>query len=434
MVFANQPTSITASVNNPGNAHIPAGDPISLMASVDGDAGQSIVNSSLANSLLGLELLEDIQTGCAVWQVSHAGYFNTTRFGQGCASGGGGIEWVLHDITIWPTKLVGTGSSTPVLTLDSITLQVLYVDAAAFSVTSSSIFGLPSQVDFNQTYSIAVAAQNFGIGVNTAPIEFWAEVDQFGPVLLGTVSVPVAVNSTAYLSVPTFNLQQLYSLNSISLPANFKYQSHDLRIFAREQGLQNSLDIATFNVPPTSSLPVSLIGFEGFAEEASISLMWTTANEENNHGFIVEKLLSGNALSPSAEVAAKGSHQQYNFRDMEPVSGNVYRLRQVDIDGTETILSNQIEVTFDLDQNGLNLIAYPNQFKTKFNLQTSSPEAGTAILEMLNTKGQKVFVQNIVVEAGVQTHEVTPSRLSPGVYIVRLSSARSQASCRVCKW
>ena len=201
VVFANQPTSVSASVNNPGNAHIPSGEPISLLASVDGDAGQAVRNTNLSNSLLGLGVVGGYPNGVRSVQVSNSNYyFNTTRFGQG-AAGGGGIGGVLHDITIWPTKPVGTGSSTPVLTLDSISLQVLYVDAAAFSVTSSSIFGLPSQVDFNQTYSIAVAAQNFGIGVNTAPIEFWAQIDQYGPVLLGTVSVPVAVNSTASLSV-----------------------------------------------------------------------------------------------------------------------------------------------------------------------------------------------------------------------------------------
>ena len=178
-----------------------------------------------------------------------------------------------------------------------------------------------------------------------------------------------------------------------------------------------------------------MTSFEGFAEEASISLRWSTASEENNQGFIVEKLLSGNSFVAIGEVPAKGSNQHYTFRDMEPASGsNVYRLRQVDIDGTENILSNQIEVTFEVDQHGLSLLAYPNQFKNMFNVQTNSPEAGSATLELLNTKGQKVFVQNLFMEAGVQTHEVTPSRLSPGMYIVRLSSAQKQVSCRVYKW
>lgn len=435
VVFANQATSVSATINNPGTVHVPTGEPINLMSSVNGDAERAIANSSLSNTLLGMGVVGGYTPGVRNAQVANSNYlFDVTRFGQG-AAGGGGIGGVLHDITIWPTKPVGTGSSTPVITLDSISLQVLYIDAAAFSVTSASILGLPTQVSFNQTYPIAVSAQNTGIGINTAPVQFWAEVDQYGPVLLGTVSAPVVVNGVASLSIPGFNLQALYSQNNITLPANFKYQNHSLRIFAREQGLQNSLDIASFDIPPSATLPVSLLGFEGIAESNAISLVWRTAEEENNRGFVVEKQVAGNEFVALGHVEAKGSNQYYSLRDMEPQAGsNVYRLRQIDIDGTENIISNEIEVNFELTQTGLSIVAYPNQFKQQFNIQTSNAEAGSAVLEMLDLKGQKVFSQSIFVEAGVQTHKVTPSELSSGMYIVRLSTAQQQVSCRVYKW
>jgi hypothetical protein len=435
VVFANQTTSVSASINNPGTVHIPSGDQINLLSSVDGDAGRVLGSTTLGSSLLGLNVVGGYPSGIRSTQVSNSNYlFDVTRFGQG-AVGGGGIGGVLHDITIWPTKPVGTGSSTPVITLDSISLQVLYIDAAAFSVKPSSIIGLPSQVAFNQTYPIAVSAQNMGIGVNSAPIQFWAEVDQYGPVLLGTVSAPVVVNGVASLSLPNFNLQALYSQNNITLPANFKYQNHSLRIFAREQGLQNSLDIANYNIPPSATLPVSLIGFEGHAEANAIALVWETAAEENNHGFVLEKRMQGNEFAAIGHVAAKGSNERYSIRDMEPQAGaNIYRLRQIDIDGTENIISNEIEVNFELTENGLSIVAYPNQFKEQFNIQTSNAEAGTAVLEMLDLKGQKVFSESLFVEAGVQTHTIKPSKLSAGMYIVRLSTSKQQVSCRVYKW
>jgi hypothetical protein len=437
VVFANQPTSVVVTVNNPGSVNVPAGEPIDIMASVNGDAAQTVSSTTLSTSLIGLNTIGGYPTGTRSMQITSGSYlFNTARFGQG-AVGGGGVNGVLHDITIWPTKRStgGGGSSTPVLTFDSMTIQVLYIDAAAFSVTPNTVLGLPSQVQFGQSYSIAVATQNAGIGINTSPVLFWAEIDQYGPVLLGVVAAPVAVNNTTSLSIPAFNLQQLYARNGISLPSNFKYQSHTLRIFAREQGLQNSLDVASFTIPASATLPVSLTSFQGYAEDAGIALTWTTAEEENNQGFLVEKLSASNEFVAIGEVAAKGSNQRYDFRDMEPFArANVYRLRQVDIDGTENILSNQIEVTFEFENQRLSMTAFPNQFKTSFNIQATSPLAGAARLEMLDTKGQKVFSRDLSVEAGVHTYEVHPPQLSPGMYIVRLSTSSQQTSCKVFKF
>lgn len=97
----------------------------------------------------------------------------------------------------------------------------------------------------------------------------------------------------------------------------------------------------TVTVPFTTSLPVKLVKFSvSNIENLSVQLSWTTAWEQNNKGFEIERSADakrwtsiGNVDSRSDE---KGSNEQlsYNFIDAGPVVGaNYYRLKQVDWNG-----------------------------------------------------------------------------------------------------
>lgn len=435
VVYANQPTTINMTVNNPGNIHIPAGEQIDVMVSVNGDPAQSVSSITTTNGLLGLSTTGGFPNGVRSLQVNNPNIFFTPgRFGQGAAGGGGGA---LHDFTIWPTKPVGTGSSVQVVTYDSVHVQVLYINAAAFSTSAGSVVGLPSQVNFTQSYPVAISTQNAGIGVSSQPLEFYAQIDSYTAVLIGTIMAPVAVNASASLPVPAFNLQQLYSNNNITLPAGFKYASHSLRIFAREQGLQNNLNVASYTIPATATFPVTLTGFDGIAENNRIALAWTTAQEQNNARFIVEKQLVNGGFAAIGSVDGQGnsqSQQMYQFADMSPIAGaNVYRLRQVDFDGTETVISNQLEVTFDLNQSNISITAYPNQFSDYLQVQVISQDSGYGSLELIDANGRVVYKEGVALDAGIQTRTIYPSKITQGMYIVRLSTANSQVITRAMK-
>ena len=84
-------------------------------------------------------------------------------------------------------------------------------------------------------------------------------------------------------------------------------------------------------------LSVDLISFEGSCTGNNIELNWTTASEENNDYFIIEKSLNNIDYEEVTRVNGAGNSQDildYSILD-RTVGGeiNYYRLTQVDFDG-----------------------------------------------------------------------------------------------------
>ncbi len=74
---------------------------------------------------------------------------------------------------------------------------------------------------------------------------------------------------------------------------------------------------------------------------------WTTANEENNKYFILQRSADGQKFSDIDTIAAanQASGHAYSDIDRAPLAGNnFYRLSQVDNDG-KTTLFGVLEVT-----------------------------------------------------------------------------------------
>jgi hypothetical protein len=96
-------------------------------------------------------------------------------------------------------------------------------------------------------------------------------------------------------------------------------------------------------------MPVEVINFNGTAgENGQVKLGWQTALENNLFGFYVQRSQDAESWQDQAFVAAKGLSQYgmtYHFIDPTPLEGKSwYRLRQVDLQGNET-LSSTIEIS-----------------------------------------------------------------------------------------
>ncbi|MBK9149386.1 MAG: hypothetical protein IPM12_16395 [Flavobacteriales bacterium] len=91
--------------------------------------------------------------------------------------------------------------------------------------------------------------------------------------------------------------------------------------------------IATFDCP----LPIELLTFTAQEEDRVARLRWSTANEQGNAWFIVERSTDAQRFMPIAQLPGAGdSHERrdYIFDDAQPLPGiGYYRLRQVDLDG-----------------------------------------------------------------------------------------------------
>ncbi|MBR9978026.1 MAG: T9SS type A sorting domain-containing protein [Bacteroidetes bacterium] len=186
--------------------------------------------------------------------------------------------------------------------------------------------------------------------------------------------------------------------------------------------------------------PVELTSFAARSYNAGVLLEWHTATEENNSGFIVERLLGSSEqgmLSLWQQIGFIEGHgttnqgKSYSYNDPNAsiaadVSGVVrYRLRQVDYDG-KTELSPIAEVTltqefsFELEQ------SYPNPVRSATGsaaVTYSLPTEQQARLELFDALGRSVAV---VAEghhpAGRYSAVLPVQGLRSGVYFYRLTA------------
>ncbi|MHC2991447.1 cellulose-binding protein [Pontibacter sp. HJ8] len=110
-------------------------------------------------------------------------------------------------------------------------------------------------------------------------------------------------------------------------------------------------------------LPVELHSFQGIATESGIQLSWTTASEEDNHYFEVQRSQDGANFNAIGQVKGAGTtslKQTYTFEDTAALAGtSYYRLRQVDF-SDEQSYSAVVAVTYTQDET-VSMQLYPTQ-------------------------------------------------------------------------
>ena len=178
-----------------------------------------------------------------------------------------------------------------------------------------------------------------------------------------------------------------------------------------------------------SVLPIELLAFSGkyvppFGGKGAGGnlLTWTTANEVNNKGFQVERapqppkgaLLTWEILG---FVNAKGKGSSYDFTDVTPPlgAGGLYRLRQIDNDGKET-LSKVISI---IGKGNIKLKVYPSVTMGILTVETSE----TADYQVFNLLGQQVL-NGKTHPLGVGGLDV--SALPQGTYVFKIGTEQAK--------
>ncbi len=182
------------------------------------------------------------------------------------------------------------------------------------------------------------------------------------------------------------------------------------------------------------AVPVELLSFTGVADNDKVRLEWKTATETNNYGFEVQKQ-SENGFTTTGFVKGSGNstnEQTYSFTDKSVKAGkNVYRLKQIDFDGTSTVF-NPVEVdvapvfSYMLDQN------YPNPFNPSTTIEFSLAEQVDVALELFDVQGNKVkdLVKGTK-PAGRHFVTVSGEGLASGTYLVRITAGKFTATKKI---
>ncbi len=142
-----------------------------------------------------------------------------------------------------------------------------------------------------------------------------------------------------------------------------------------------------------TAVPVELASFAARVIDDAIELIWTTASENKNYGFEVQKAGAGKNFQPLGFVAGAGSTcrpQHYSFIDHEITYGYYfYRLKQIDIDGAvEYSPTIDIQVArpiqFELHQN------FPNPFNSITEIRFHLPFSAIVRLVIFNSLGAEI--------------------------------------------
>ncbi|MBS1553023.1 MAG: T9SS type A sorting domain-containing protein [Bacteroidetes bacterium] len=172
-------------------------------------------------------------------------------------------------------------------------------------------------------------------------------------------------------------------------------------------------------------LPVELSSFTSSVFGRDVTLDWSTATEENNARFEIERSSTENNWTKIGSVNGNGttaSPHSYSFTDRGLASGNYsYRLRQVDFNGNFRYfnLSNEVIIgtpdKYNLNQN------YPNPFNPVTKISYSIPAQGKVSLSVFDMTGKEVRnLVNGIQTAGYYSVSFDGSGLASGVYYYRL--------------
>ncbi len=176
-----------------------------------------------------------------------------------------------------------------------------------------------------------------------------------------------------------------------------------------------------------TSLPVQLTSFTVSIHGADAELKWTTASEQNNKGFEIQRSSNGSKWEAIGFVNGKGNSQavvNYQFLDKSPGSGKFYyRLKQIDLDG-KSKMSDIASVVFsdhlslELKQN------HPNPFSATTTINFTVPKSGRIKLLLYDQMGR--MVRQIMDETkSAGAYQVTMDRkgLSAGMYYYKLDAS-----------
>ncbi len=302
--------------------------------------------------------------------------------------------------------------------------------------------GVESQLGFIERIRFNAAAPNLNAiaSVAAAPQTGSAFIpDKVSPERYWTIS-----NSAVSFGSVTLNID-LTGINGITNPDRLLIvrresplhlwqavnTSHSSSILSATFGMEDFYgDFAIASLAAENPLPVELKSFEAQPVARGIELRWSTASEQNNAGFEVQRQ-SENRGVRSEEWQVLGfvrgngttsAAQSYAFVD-QTASGKVhYRLKQVDFDGTFEY-SPTIEVeaglprTFELLQN------YPNPFNPTTVISYQLPVSSEVSLKIYDMLGRQVatLVEGRQ-EAGRYQVSFNAVQLASGLYFYRLQA------------
>lgn len=174
-------------------------------------------------------------------------------------------------------------------------------------------------------------------------------------------------------------------------------------------------------LPGMIVLPVRILHISGSCEDGTQHITWSTASERNSSHFTVERSTDAVQWAVVGEVRAAGHSQQvihYTWTDMQAPTAAVvyYRLRQVDLDGSQEVF--QVIAAEACAPDVVELQAWPNPTDgvVAVRMARTQVEEGPLTLVVKDMHGRTL--QRSTSVAGTERIRIDLSALAAGTYVL----------------
>ncbi|MDF2454796.1 MAG: hypothetical protein K0R51_789 [Cytophagaceae bacterium] len=178
------------------------------------------------------------------------------------------------------------------------------------------------------------------------------------------------------------------------------------------------------HITATCSLPVTWLDFTGLRSDQSVVLNWSTATEENNKVFHVQRSIDGVNFVTIDDVLTAGNGnvvRYYEYTDVNAPSGSVYyRLVQEDINGA----SSNSKIVIVGPAGKLDLALVPNPGNGSFTI------TGLAADVKLNVAVYSITGQSVFTTLASPGQIIDLEGIAKGFYIVKIVSGTTEQSIR----
>jgi Secretion system C-terminal sorting domain len=231
------------------------------------------------------------------------------------------------------------------------------------------------------------------------------------PAVYGTMTITTTalmptgqITATAQTTTPNPQMQAVIYLNGTTT------------------AIPTSVALGTIVFAPATPLPVTLSTFRAVAKGASNLIKWITVSENNASHHIIDRSNDGVAnWLAVGQVKANGNSENevaYSLEDKAPASVSYYRLRTIDVDGSE-VRSQVVVVVRGKGGFGITSV-YPSPTKNQATVQFDTENELPATIQVFDLTGRLVLVQEAVTVKGTNVTELELGTLEAGVYSVQV--------------
>ncbi len=181
----------------------------------------------------------------------------------------------------------------------------------------------------------------------------------------------------------------------------------------------------------STTLPIELLFFDVNERNSNVAINWSTASEENNDYFTIERSKDGLNYSVIGTLPGSGNSAEmleYSFIDRNPLFGSsYYRLKQTDFDGaSETFAPVAVEFTSLVSGD----LKFTNPVKRgdAVTIYTNANDEELLTVSVYNMTGEQIVNKKFT---GVNYSFDLSADVKPGMYFVKVSSISSEKTGRL---